>query len=466
MSEPDPAEPHPMAVPDTTGGGWLAWLLPLVTLAATVALLLHAREPVVEVEVVATEGYGLEPGAPIRLQGVTVGQIEEVVIEGPGAVRLRLEVDAEASWALGPGAALHVVRPRISPAGVEGLEALVGPRFLALEAGEQGGTAVPGALRVLDSPPPRSYQPSGLRVTLRAESRQGLREGASVLFRGMGVGQVERVALSSDATAVLAEVRIEEAYAGLVQDTSRFWEVGGLEFALSLTGGVEVGVESLDAALRGAVAFATGPGGRPVGTGAAFKLEDGPDPQWLAWRTPLVSGPAADLLRVPTPLLARRRWVDDGLLRRSMQLEGWVVPVPQGLMGPRALLSPAQGARDGRTELEVRGARSLLGPLPGSGAVATIEDPLGGAAGGEAGPGSRSPTAPEEALVLLGDRILPVGPEAWSVREGQFLIRVEAGADPALGALVVGREDALPLGILGLEEDGRYPLLPLPAGGE
>ena len=91
---------------------------------------------------------------------------------------------------------------------------------------------------------------------------------------------------------------------------------------------------------------------------------------------------------------------------------------------------------------------------------------LGGAAGGEAGPGSRSPTAPEEALVLLGDRILPVGPEAWSVREGQFLIRVEAGADPALGALVVGREDALPLGILGLEEDGRYPLLPLPAGGE
>lgn len=462
MTDPQPAETYPMALPAASGGSLLAWLLPLATLTATVALLLHARQPVVEVEVLASEGYGLEEGAPIRLQGVTVGQVEEVSMEGPGAVRLRLQLDAEVSWALGPGAALHVVRPRISPAGVEGLEAIVGPRFLALEAGESGGQAEPESLRVLDTPPPRSYQPSGLRITLRSESRQGLREGASVLFRGMGVGQVERVALSSDATAVLAEVRIEEAYAGLLQDTSRFWEVGGLEFALSLTGGVEVGVESLDAALRGAVAFATGPGGRPVGTGAVFALEDGPDPQWLQWRTPLVSGPAADLLQVPRPLLARRRWVDDGLLRRSIQVEGWVVPVPGGLIGPRALLSPAEGARDGRTELELRGARSLLGALPGSDAVVRIEDPLGDV--GAPALGSRTPTAPEESLVLLGDRILPVGPESWSVREGRFSIRVEAGADPVLGALVVGREDALPLGLLGPEQDGRYPLLPLPSG--
>ena len=466
MSDPLTPEAHPVALPAAAGAPWLAWLLPLVTLAATVALLLHARAPMVELEVLASEGYGLEQGAPIRLQGVTVGRVEGVAMEGPGVVRLRVEIDAEASWALGPGAALHVVRPRISPAGVEGLEAILGPRFLELRAGEPGAAMEPGTLRVLDTPPPRPYQAGGLRVTLRAESRQGLREGASVLFRGMGVGLVERVALSGDATAVLAEVRIEEAYAGLVQDTSRFWEVGGLEFGLSLTGGVEVGVESLDAALRGAVALATGPGGRPVGTGASFALEEEPDPDWLQWRTPLVSGPAADLLAVPRPLLARRRWIDDGLLRRSMQVEGWVVPVPGGLLGPRALLSPAEGARDGRTELEVRGARSLLEPLPGAAGVVTIEDPQGGAPAGAAAAPSRTPTGPEEVLVLLGERIVPVGRDAWSVDEGRLLLRVEAGADPALGALVVGREDARPLGILGPQEDGRYPLLALPSGGD
>ena len=91
-----------------------------------------------------------------------------------------------------------------------------------------------------------------------------------------------------------------------------------------------------------------------------------------------------------------------------------------------------------------------------------IEDPLGDV--GAPALGSRTPTAPEESLVLIGDRILPVGPESWSVRQGRFSIRVEAGADPVLGALVVGREDALPLGLLGPEQDGRYPLLPLPSG--
>lgn len=461
-SEPAPTRTSeqaiPMAVPSGGGLGWIAWVLPIATLVLTSLLLLRARPETVVVEAVASSGYGLEEGSLVRMSGVTVGELKRVAMEGRGRVRFGLELEPDVADVCTEGAALHVVRARVSASGATGLETLVGPRSLVLSPG------IPGAVRlqelpVLDTEPPRALRPEGLRVTLTSPSRQGIASRAPILFRGVRVGEIEDVRLAGDASAVLLEAWIEPGYEGLVQDTSQWWEVSGIELGLSLTGGVQLGLETLETALTGGVAFATGPGGAPVGTGATFALQSEAEDSWREWRTPLVIGAGADLVGVPTPVLARQRWVEPGLLDRERAREGWLVPFGGALWGPRSLLQPVDGARDGRTELEVRGARLVLSSPAGSSAIASVPDPAERVG---APPRRRAAKEGEEALLLLGERVLPVARSAWVIRGDAILLRTGFDAGPLLGGLVVGREDGDVLGVLGGEVEGLHRLLPLP----
>ena len=88
-----PVRPLPTAVPSRGGLGWIAWALPAATLALTVLLLVSARPETVAMDAVAVSGYELEEGAVIRLSGVTVGEVIEVVMETDGRVRFRLQLD-------------------------------------------------------------------------------------------------------------------------------------------------------------------------------------------------------------------------------------------------------------------------------------------------------------------------------------------------------------------------------------
>ena len=464
MSTDDPSDPTtavrplPAAVPSRGGLGWIAWALPGATLVLTVLLLVSARPETIAMDAVAVSGYELEEGAVIRLSGVTVGEVSEVAMETDGRVRFGIELDPVAAALCTEGAALHVVRPRVSASGATGLGALIGPRSLVLVAGPPGGSRL-DSLSVLDEEPPRAVRPEGLRVTLTSPQRQGIAAGAPVLFRGVRVGEVEEVRLSGDATAVLMTVWIEPGAEGLVLDTSRWWEVSGVELGLSLTGGVNVGLESLEAALTGGVAFATGPGGKAVGTGATFELQAEPRDSWLDWRTPLILGPGADLVGVPIPVLARQRWVEPGILDRRREREGWLVAHSGSLWGPRVLLEQVDGARDGRTELEVRGERLVLGGVEREAAVVSIADPSPGSA---AALRARSARGGEASLLLLGERVIPIEPSAWVVRGEQCFLRAGLAPGPLLGALVVARDDGAVLGLMGQAGDGLHPLLPLP----
>ena len=162
---------------------------------------------------------------------------------------------------------------------------------------------------------------------------------------------------------------------------------------------------------------------------------------------------------VPIPVLARQRWVEPGILDRRREREGWLVAHSGSLWGPRVLLEQVDGARDGRTELEVRGERLVLGRVEGEAAVVSIADPSPGSA---AALRARSARGGEASLLLLGERVIPIEPSAWVVRGEQCFLRAGLAPGPLLGALVVAREDGAVLGLMGQAGDGLHPLLPLP----
>lgn len=88
-----------------------------------------------------------------------------------------------------------------------------------------------------------SEQP-GLRVILEFDDASGLRAGCSVRHRGVDVGEVESIELSSEARSVRVRCRIESSIAPNVRSNTRFWIVRP-EFR-----GITQGATGLDTIIR------------------------------------------------------------------------------------------------------------------------------------------------------------------------------------------------------------------------
>jgi paraquat-inducible protein B len=112
-----------------------------------------------------------------------------------------------------------------------------------------------------------------------------LRPGSPVYYRGIEVGTVQDIRLSSNAVAAEIHLFIRQRYARLVRSGSRFWNVSGVDVNVGLFRGVEVNVESLRSLVLGGVAFATpiDPKAEPVRNGTVFNLYEKPEKEWLDW---------------------------------------------------------------------------------------------------------------------------------------------------------------------------------------
>jgi paraquat-inducible protein B len=130
---------------------------------------------------------------------------------------------------------------------------------------------------------------SGLEIVIIASATSvGL--DAPVYYRGMRVGKVERKALSSDGRSVRLLVSINQPYARLIRENTKFWDASGLKASLGFLF-IKVPTETLESLVRGGLAFATPDNrdmGAPVKPGHEFKLNKVSRREWLRW-TPSLS---------------------------------------------------------------------------------------------------------------------------------------------------------------------------------
>lgn len=439
-----------------------AFLLPLLTAALVGYLGWKAYSERGEAIVVEFAlGHGLHEGDPVRYRGIDVGRVDAVHL-APGLDRVRLAVVLEphAADLARTGTAFWVARPQVSPAGVSGLDTLVGPRYLAVRP---GSPTAPKQARFegLDQPPIVPPFEGGVEVVLVSPDRGGIAAGAPVLFRKLTVGIVTSIALTSDGSAVELRVAIDPTYAELVRTGTRFWEIAGVELEADLFGGLQVEFDSLEAILTGGIAIATpDEPGDPVRNGHRFTLENNEPEGWSDWRpdVPLGASLLPEGSLVPRARRAALVWREGGLFGGSDESRhGWLLRVAGGLLGPADLIVAPEDARDASARLEVDG-RSIP-PLPTDaevGLLAIVPDD---------GPGTpwptarrRTPEAPEDALVF-GD---PAGgPRALSAgrfeRNGDGTWQVDRSLSiPAdwHGAPVLAREDGALIGLLLVGRDG------------
>ncbi len=173
----------------------LAWIVPLLAVGLAGWLVLTAwRERGVVVSVQLPEGHGLKVGDPVRFRGIMVGEVRDLVLgRDLRVVEASVRLRPRATGLARAGTRFWVVRPRLRLSGIEGLETLLGPRYLAVMPAADGFEDTPRQrefVALAEPPVVTDVEPGDLEIVLEATRRGSIRRGAPVTYRQIRVGTV------------------------------------------------------------------------------------------------------------------------------------------------------------------------------------------------------------------------------------------------------------------------------------
>ncbi len=201
---------------------------------------------------------GLQAGrTPVMYKGIQVGSLKSLKIDPDlTSANAELTLDPLAEDYLVDGTQFWVVKPSISLAGITGLEALVKGNYIAVRPGDKGGHPK-REFEARAKAPPLDLRSPGLHLVLFTDNLGSLEVGSPILYKQVKVGSVQSYQFSRDRKQVVIGVHIEKEYEGLVNASTRFWNVSGITLSGGLTGGIQVKSESLQTLIAGGIAFET-----------------------------------------------------------------------------------------------------------------------------------------------------------------------------------------------------------------
>ncbi len=253
-------ENAPPAVEKGRGTLWLVWLIPFVALLmAGWMIYKYYAEQGVDIVVTYNTGNGIEVGkTPLLYKGIRIGLVSDVEVDHRdiSKINVTITVDRRAIEAVGrKGNTFVKVSPRVTLTEISGLDTIISGVYI------EAYPAVNDRKKLLTLPrqyrftgtevQPVQYNQKGVYVTLDAPDG-ALTEGTPVLFDKFIVGKVLKKVLDKKGVHYIAH--IEEKYAWLVREKSRFWKLNALEIKASLAE-VKVSFDSLASLLTGGIAF-------------------------------------------------------------------------------------------------------------------------------------------------------------------------------------------------------------------
>lgn len=315
---------------------WSAiWVLPLLALLIGLWLLWRAlSEAGVEIMVHFPDGEGIQVNkTQVMYKGIAVGKVIDLHvsknIQGVDAI---IEINREAKDYLSAETRFWLVKPRVSLAGVTGLETLVSGIYIAVDP-VRGEPA--HEFTALREPPPLSDRLPGLHITLKADRLGSLDEGSPVFHRQIRVGQVKSYRLGEDQRTVEVQIYIEQPYAHLVRKHTRFWNASGVTFSGGLSG-FKLRTESLVSIATGGIAFAT-PDHRadspPTDPTIPFRLYEDFDAAEAGLKVALKLEDVSGLQPGRTPVMYNG--VQVGTLKRIDMGKDFAQPMAELTMDPR-----------------------------------------------------------------------------------------------------------------------------------
>ncbi|WP_322994752.1 intermembrane transport protein PqiB [Castellaniella sp.] len=259
-----PNPPQTPVAPEVRPGrslrwSWV-WLVPLLALVVALSLLASVwvrNGPVITITF--PEAAGIEAGqTKLRYRNVVVGVVKTVRVDRDREhVQVDVQLDREGSnYITQEEAKFWIVSPRVSMAGVSGLDTLLSGVYLSVDAPVTlpKGEVATHFIGLLNPPEVLSGQ-VGSRYHLVASSLGSLAVGSQVYYRRIEVGRVVNYEMAPDGRAVNLQIFIDAPYDRFVTADTRFWNDSGIDVSLSPSG-VDIRTSGLSAILSGGITFA------------------------------------------------------------------------------------------------------------------------------------------------------------------------------------------------------------------
>ena len=241
----------------------LVWAIPVVALLVAGFLFwrtLSQQGPTVDVTFLTADG--LTAGqTKVRHKAVDLGTVERIDLSPDMShVIVGLRMRADASQVLTDHANFWVVRARLTPGNISGLETIVSGSFIELDPGRPGGSSK-REFKGLETPPAVRSDEPGRTFVINAPRIGSLSTGSQVVYRDVTVGEVLGHDEVTPGSPIKMHIFVREPYDQYVHEGSFFWNDSGFQVAIGAEG-VHVELQSLQAVISGALAFDTPPEAR------------------------------------------------------------------------------------------------------------------------------------------------------------------------------------------------------------
>ncbi len=360
------------------------WWLTLLCLLISVGLFWYSNQGSGElIAIDFSDSYGLKPEDRLKYHGVEIGSVEKIELNRDrDGVLVHVRMTPQSRSMAGEGARFWIVRPLVSLDSIQGLDTILGAKYLAIEPAPSGAKSM-AHFKGLESPPIVSPRDGSLEITLDANTRGGLESNAPILYRGFKIGRVVQVGFASDARTVQARCAIDPEYRDLVRRNSKFWNRSGWRLDIGITG-VKLDADTLAQMLSGGIEMATPTEpDRNVSTGHRFKLYEKAEADWNTWQPSLAHGEAWNRVaaKMPQPIRLAVRWQERSFgFRKNQQRLGWCLPVDDGtvmcfteqIVAPNSALADSTLYELAGLSLASNRVSIPLGPVQGKGPTATV----------------------------------------------------------------------------------------------
>ena len=235
----------------------LIWLIPIIVLAIGAYLgwqTVSRQGPMITIQFDSADG--LTTGqTQVKHKAVGLGTVESIRLSHDlQHVDVRVQMNSRSAPLLTNHAEFWVVRPRLSGAGISGLETLVSGAFIAIDPGPPGGTPQT-EFKGLDAPPGVRSDEPGSTFTLTTGSLGSIGQGSPVFFRDVPVGEVLGYKMPPGGRGPIAvSIFVKHPYDHFLRQDTRFWDVSGINIGFN-GGDLNIQLQSLQALISGGVAF-------------------------------------------------------------------------------------------------------------------------------------------------------------------------------------------------------------------
>ncbi|MDR3630293.1 MAG: MlaD family protein [Desulfocapsaceae bacterium] len=230
------------------------------------------------------EASDLKAGTLVKYKGIPIGKVTETRFAGDlKTIIAEIAVKKEFLSLFRTATQLWLASPSVSLSGIKNLDTVTSGPYIAVAPGEG---QLSREFVALDEEPQVTIPQQGLNLVLTSKRLGSLKIHSPVYYRQVKVGEITGFALSKSFQNVQINVNIAHAYARIIRENTRFWNVSGAKFDAGLFSGVTVSAESVEAIVAGGIALATPDGGEmggKVDQGHRFDLYDEAESCWLTW---------------------------------------------------------------------------------------------------------------------------------------------------------------------------------------